>query len=144
MKQLSILGIAAIVILAAAAFFLNPSSAQSDKELILHAEASERPVLTHAQLIWKHALEWCESHGVKDAVNPVDKDGTPSYCSYQFKPDTFALYALKYGIEGELCDYEAQSLILDHMIVDEDLKYDDWRYREFPGCVAKLGAPPRY
>ena len=149
MKTYLPLGILAALLLAAL-ILLVPSSAQSTKQISPNAlavgpsfAAPPKPTLTHAQTVWKSALEWCESNGKKDAVNPVDRDGTPSYYSFQFKPSTFAAYAAKYGIEGDISDYEAQSAIVTGMILDESLGYDDWRYREFPGCVAKLGAPPR-
>lgn len=106
--------------------------------------------VTHAQETWIRALEWCESRGLKEAVNPEDLDGTPSYYSWQFKPETFLGYAVKYGIlpeettldeaKGIMKDYGKQREVVDGMIGDPDVKWE----REFPGCLKKIGRPPKY
>lgn len=103
--------------------------------------AAPAPALTHAQEVWKGALEWCETQGKVGAINPKDRDGTPSYYAFQFKPETFALYAKLYGITGTLDDYDAQSAIVSQMILHADSI--DWE-QQFPVCVHKLGRPPRY
>lgn len=105
--------------------------------------------LTHEQEVWLHALEWCESRGIQTAINPKDLDGTPSYYSFQFKPSTFKMYGVKYGvfsrlitdekITEKLSDYKLQKKIVSLMIGDEKV---NWR-REFPDCVRKLGFPPK-
>lgn len=104
--------------------------------------------LTHRQEAWAGALEWCESRARNEAINPEDRDGTPSYYNFQFKPDTFQEYAEKYRILGpetrektmeNLKSYELQRKILENMIKDPDT---DWEH-QFPACVAKLGRPPK-
>lgn len=109
-------------------------------------------VPTHAQKVWLHALEWCESSGRKSSINPKDKDGTASYYSFQFKPSTFKALAIKYEIlkpsdvntseklMSQLKDYDNQYNIVASMINDKSTR---WR-SQFPGCVAKIGLPPRY
>lgn len=107
-----------------------------------------RVSLSHEQKVWLAALEWCESRGVKTAVNPKDLDGTPSYFSFQFKPETFKRYGIKYGIfppdvtdeeiKAKLDDYPLQKKIVSFMIDDPKI---NWR-REFPDCVRRLGKPP--
>jgi hypothetical protein len=107
------------------------------------------PKLTHEQEVWLYALEWCESRGVKTAVNPEDRDGTPSYYSFQFKPATFLNYGIKYGViaattsPAELSEmlksYEAQREIVTHMISDKSVNW----HQQFPDCVRKNGLPPR-
>lgn len=104
--------------------------------------------LTHEQDVWLHALEWCESRGIKTAINPKDLDGTPSYYSFQFKPSTFKQYGIRYGllsrrvsdeeITAKLDDYNLQKQIVTLMINDPRV---NWR-REFPACVRQLGSPP--
>lgn len=42
----------------------------------------EMPKLTHQQEVWIYALEFCESRGNTEAINPKDLDGTPSYGAY--------------------------------------------------------------
>lgn len=109
------------------------------------------PQITHAQDVWISALEWCESRGKPEAINPNDKDNTPSYYSYQFKPGTFRYRGEKYGViekglpEAELRELmKSQTLqreIVKHMILDKTVK---WEY-EFPDCVKrKIGFPPNY
>ncbi len=104
--------------------------------------------LTHEQEVWLHALEWCESRGVKTAINPQDLDGTPSYYSFQFKPSTFKQFGIKYGlfpraikdeeITSKLDDYSLQKKIVSIMINDSAVRWS----REFPACVRALGRPP--
>ena len=96
--------------------------------------------LSHEQEVWLHALEWCESKGVKTAVNPKDLDGTPSYYSFQFKPSTFKQFGIKYGLlpkkiddeqlRLELEDYPLQKQIVSIMINDPAVRWS----REFPAC----------
>jgi hypothetical protein len=106
------------------------------------------PRTTHEQEVWLHALEWCESRGLKTAVNPKDVDGTPSYYSFQFKPSTFKLYGIRYGLlsseiseealKEKMTDYQLQKKMVSLMFDDSRV---NWR-REFPDCVRGLGAPP--
>lgn len=104
--------------------------------------------VTHAQDTWIRALEWCESNGNPGAVNPKDKDGTPSYYSFQFKPETFRYYGEMYSvIEKELTheeimelirDREIQKTIVEHMVLDKRVNFR----QQFPACTKKLGLPP--
>ncbi len=98
------------------------------------------PVLTHRQELWLYVLEWCESRGNNDAINPKDKDGTPSYYAFQFKPATFRYYSKKYSIQGELKDYNSQRAIVSQMIYDPDVVW----IQEFPDCVLRFGRPPKH
>ena len=107
------------------------------------------PKLTHEQEVWLYALEWCESRGVKTAINPQDNDGTPSYYSFQFKPDTFTNYGIKYGLiesttspetlRERLKSYKDQRDIVTHMIHDKSVNW----HQQFPDCVRRNGLPPR-
>lgn len=109
----------------------------------------KKPMLTHEQEVWLYTLEWCESRGIKTAVNPEDRDGTPSYYSFQFKPATFLNYGIKYGIipattspaelKEKLKSYDDQRAIVTQMILDKSV---DW-YQQFPDCVRKNGVPPK-
>ena len=126
--------------------------------LLLPKEADSTPIVetpkpapTYAQGVWISALEWCESHGVQTAVNAVDLDGTPSYYSYQFKPGTFRGYGEQYGIipkglsEADLHTAMASSTLQRAVVESMVLDYDNIRWdQQFPGCVRKLGYPPRY
>lgn len=103
---------------------------------------------THRQEIWIAVLEWCESGGKAAAINPKDRDNTPSYYWFQFKPETFEKYLLKYELAlptstirvMELMkDYELTREIVRRMIGDKDV---NWA-QEFPDCVPKIGKPPR-
>lgn len=110
-----------------------------------------KELVTHAQKVWISALEWCESKGRPEAVNKKDRDGTPSYYSFQFKPDTFRYYGEKYGtqepglsdkeIQENMQSQEAQQLIVEHMVADQ--KNIKWE-QQFPMCVKKIGRPPVY
>lgn len=107
------------------------------------------PVLTHQQQIWRGALEWCESRGKNTAINAVDRDGTPSYYAFQFKPNTLRYYGERYGLIAKgksdaeimelLAHYEIQSAIVDKMILDPTTVWE----KQFSECVRKLGRPPK-
>ena len=123
------------------------------KPKVAEGEVEVVDILTHPQRIWLGALEWCESHGVVTAINPKDKDNTPSYYSFQFKPGTFRGYGEKYGlieigktdaeIKELMKNYKLTVLIMEQMILDKDIKPIVWRNSLFPGCTAKLGTPPK-
>ena len=144
------------VVLGACVLF---SSAFISKETVVEpvtaqvAKIPKRYVPTHAQNVWLHALEWCESRGKQSAVNPEDRDGTPSYYSFQFKPSTFKAYALRYELlelseldtEEELMAqmsvYENQKAIVTEMLNDQKVRWNN----EFPDCtMRKVGMPPKY
>lgn len=124
-------------------------TASSTPAIITPAEP-EKKILSHRQDTWIRALEWCESRGETGAVNEIDRDGTPSYYAFQFKPGTFRSYGTLYGIiaagipEKELMellkDRDLQYAIVSEMVLDYDSI--DWR-QQFPGCVRLLGMPPR-
>lgn len=106
--------------------------------------------LTHQQKVWISALEWCESNGIYEAINPNDLDNTPSYYSFQFKPSTFKQYGEKYGVieKGlsndevfqKMKSHELQREIVSYMLNDQSVKL----HNQFPACVRKLGLPKRY
>lgn len=100
----------------------------------------EAPTLTHAQDVWLGALEWCESRGDPSAINKKDRDGTPSYGAFQFKPSTLILYAKQYGLEAtSTMDYRTQRKVVEAMVLDQ--ARINWN-QEFPDCVKRLGKPP--
>ena len=105
--------------------------------------------LAHRKEVWLSALEWCESHGNHNAINPKDLDGTASYYSFQFKPQTFKVYGIKYellepGLENAdyfnlMSDYELMRDIVRHMIEDKSVVWS----QQFPACTQQIGLPPR-
>lgn len=101
---------------------------------------AQAPLLTHQQTAWLGALEWCESRGNPKAINPKDRDNTPSYGILQFKPSTFSLFATLYGLASttDYMDPDAQEAIVSQMIVRGGIRWS----QQFPACTAKLGTPP--
>lgn len=145
---------ASIVILTAIILSLFTAKVLEGRALpIAEAEPIKVEIITHRQKVWLGALEWCESRGVGEAINKVDKDGTPSYYWLQFKPGTFRGYGEKYGLieKGKSTEqimelmksYELTIAIMENMIADPTITDKQWRYSLFPGCTAKLGTPPR-
>lgn len=146
---------AIVLALATALLFGVALVGRSDEAMVAtkSAPAKEvepaRPALNHQQEVWTYALEWCESRGEVGAINPKDKDGTPSYYSFQFKPSTFRFYGERYGIlskgltdtalTDKLKDYKTQRAIVEQMVLHA--KEIDWK-QQFPDCVRKLGMPP--
>lgn len=140
--------LAALIVTLILLSFSYTSADESSKT----TSTSTEPVLSHQQEVYLYALEWCESKGVQTAVNPKDRDGTPSYYSFQFKPGTFKWLVVKYGIlnkedvdtlekvKKNMADYELQKLIVKHMLFDKNIKFK----QQFPDCVLKLGQPPKY
>lgn len=98
-----------------------------------------QPILATDRAAWLADLIQCESNGRPEAVNPKDRDGTPSYGLLQFKPSTFEMFSKAYGIEGELMDPEAQKAIVIRMMDDKSVVWEN----QFPACVRKLGRPPQ-
>jgi len=99
----------------------------------------EKEVLqTEAREAWLVLLIECESSGNPNAINEIDRDGTPSYGLLQFKPSTFEMFSKAYGVEGELMDPEAQKRIVRKMMDDPSVRWET----QFPDCVRKRGQPP--
>jgi len=117
---------------------LYPLSWQGGANRAEKAYSSDE-IISHQQETWVRALEWCESRGIPTAVNPKDLDGSQSWGAFQFKVETFKTLSEKYQIKGDLFDYRTQLAIVGKMILDKsiDLKH------QFPGCVKKLGLPPK-
>lgn len=62
-------------------------------------------------------LVQCESLGNKLAINTRDSDGTASFGLLQWKPETFRMLAVKYGIIGEKADWNwIMTIIWDERI----------------------------
>ena len=104
--------------------------------------------------MWIFALEFCESKGKGiEAINPKDLDNTPSYYHFQWKPSTFKSYAIKYkllrnDLEYEdyfnwMSDYDLQYKIVSRMVNDKNITPYHWENVLFPGCVKKIGLPPK-
>lgn len=103
----------------------------------------------HQREVWISLLEWCESHGIMTAINSEDLDGTPSYYSFQFKPETFLSYGIKYAFllkgttltEAKILmkNYDLARQIVRAMIDDPTVKLE----KEFPACIKKIGLPPK-
>lgn len=115
----------------------------------VQVKSKEEISFDHRRETWLSALEWCESKGFNEAINPQDRDGTPSYYAYQFKPETFLLYGIKYflipssttkiELKELMKNYKLMRNIVRHMIDDKSV---DW-YQQFPDCVRlKVGLPP--
>ncbi len=128
-------------ILIAVAFILIAVSyriSESVEPAVITAPPAD--VLTAPQRVWMNALRWCESNGIDGSINPKDRDSTPSWGRYQFKPGTFTYYQGLYGLpKAELMDGEAQERIVEQMIVRGGITWKN----EFPECTRKLGQPPK-
>ncbi len=144
------LAIAIIVTIIFCSILVDVKKSKTSQVIEQSTTTQEVIQLTHSQEVWMGALEWCESRGDIKAINEIDRDGTPSYYAFQFKPETFKRYAIKYGLMSDcakefeawyfLADYRMQKIIVMMMINDPDVVWTT----EFPGCVKKLGPPPRY
>ena len=99
---------------------------------------SPKDQLSFQQRAWLGALEWCEGRGNPKAINPKDRDNTPSYGLLQFKPATMAMFEKEYNVTGPLMDASAQEQVVVEMILSGR---KDWSH-QFPDCTKKLGNPP--
>jgi len=140
MKKTIYMAAAIIVAVVISVAFFATTKVSSQQVEIVEAVAPMDP-LTHRQRAWLGALEWCESRANPEAINPNDRDGTPSYGILQFKPSTFTYYQLRYGVAGAqtYMDPGAQEAIVEQMIINNDVKWS----QQFPECVRKLGNPPQ-
>lgn len=127
----------AVCVLFAAPYYVLYSKAPEPEPVVIE---KEEPQLSKRQQIWLHALIWCESKGRPEALNPKDKDGTPSYGLLQFKPGTFNAYGKKYGVDISkgYKDPVAQEAIVTQMILQGGIKWS----QQFPSCTRQLGLPP--
>lgn len=137
-----------MAILAIAILLALPAKADTESksaDVPIHVQTD----LERRQELWINALEWCESRGVISAVNPKDRDNTPSYYSFQFKPSTFRMFGEKYEIipEGKtdtqimelMKDHDLQRDIVRRMINDKNVNLKT----QFPDCIKnKIGMPP--
>lgn len=120
---------------------ISATSTSNKIETLKPIELLPEPItLTKRQRAWMGALSWCESHHNDSAINKVDRDGTPSYGRYQFKPSTFYYFMKRYeiGTSTNYMDGDLQEKIVEQMIIRNDVKWST----QFPDCVKKLGTPP--
>lgn len=115
--------------------YVKPAEALAEEEIV-----EIKVELNYQQKAWLGALQWCESRGNPKAINPNDRDNTPSYGILQFKPSTFNYYQARYGTDKGTgyMDPDAQTAIVEQMIIRNDVKWS----QQFPECVRKLGKPP--
>lgn len=159
-RHTEILLVAAIGVLAALAWIV-PSAAATEISYtridwtavhVKHAVVVPKPApvaLSAAQEAWIDRLEACESQNDPTAINPKDRDGTPSYYSFQFKPATFRSFGEAYKVlprgltHDELMEAlkrrDLQRAIVSHMIGDPSVRWGS----QFPDCVRiHIGLPP--
>lgn len=111
------------------------------------------PELTAAQDAWLDDLQSCESQNDPTQVNWHDRDGTPSYYAFQFKPGTFRSFGVAYRVipRGLTHDElmialkrtDLQRAIVAHMIFDPSIRWA----QQFPDCTSDsigrhAGMPP--
>ena len=129
----------AYVALCLTAFYVTNHKTSQSKAEVIPTQKTPEPTLNHQQKAWLGALEWCESKGKPSAVNPKDRDNTPSYGILQFKPSTLAYFKKQYGITGELMNPDTQEAIVTQMILKGGI---NWA-QQFLDCTKKLGTPPK-
>lgn len=101
------------------------------------------PEPPYSQQKFLDALIRCESGGNPNAINPKDRDGTPSLGVLQFKPSTLYYFAhVKYKILPDIEEEEIMNLIFDPdlqirvaklMILDPQVDLS----RQFPDCYRR-------
>lgn len=103
----------------------------------LYAKGDIRQLILEKMLI-------CESSNNPNAINPCDKDFTPSYGCLQFKPNTLKGYAKKYNLADTSqwsyedainwtfdCEFETKIFLI--MLDDEKVDFTN----EFPDCFRR-------
>jgi len=130
----------AVGIATALTISLNTAISQTQYEKV-NVEVEKADILSYRQRAWIGALQWCESRGNPDALNPNDRDNTPSYGILQFKPSTYYSFGKLYGIDTKpgYKDAETQIKIVEQMILRGGI---NWA-QQFPDCTKKLGTPPK-
>lgn len=88
----------------------------------------------------------CESGGRENALNPNDKDNTPSYGLLQFKPSTLLWAIRTYNLRPNIEDDEVMNLMFSGQLqVDAflamygDGKPESWWKSQFPACSKMHG-----
>lgn len=135
MKKIALFLLITALALLLTALIIAPTEVEA-----LPAEQPPKQELSYQQKVWLGALQWCESKGNPEAVNPKDRDNTPSYGLLQFKPSTFTYYQKRYGTPAGTgyMDPDAQLAIVEQMILRGDVKWS----QQFPECTKKIGKPP--
>lgn len=138
-----------MAVTAAGIIWAVPSKTVEIQPVAQAAVAAPKSQQQHRLETYLSALEWCESGGLSTALNAKDKDGTPSYSNYQWKPGTLLAYAKQYGliplsdtlaqVPELLKDYDLQRTTVADMSQDPHV---NWA-QQFPGCTKKLGYPPK-
>ncbi len=75
---------------------VEPTETEQTQEIV--KPTAYQIELQHRRETWISALEWCESRGKNSALNPEDRDGTPSYSNFQWKPSTLLGFGKRYGL----------------------------------------------
>lgn len=90
------------------------------------------------QELWLSALEWCESRGYDNAINP-DDGGSRSVGIFQFKDSTFQHYVKVYELNFEPEDIynREKQTILAKLMLQDGLEYhwkncSDWIGEPYP------------
>lgn len=121
-------------------FFVATPQIANEHKVEYTAPVAE--VEPHPQQEFIDFLVDCESGGDPKAINPLDRDGTPSWGLLQFKPDTLFYYIRKYNILKDIerqeimnviFDGDLQVRVLEEMLPDSEV---DW-YQEFPTCYRR-------
>lgn len=105
--------------------------------------------LSAEQEAWIDDLQYCESRNNPAAINHHDRDGTPSYYAFQFKPGTFRSFGEAYRVipkglsHDELMEAikrtDLQRAIVARMITDPSIRWS----QQFPDCTQiYIGLPP--
>ncbi len=137
MKTAYLVGVAALTALLTT-LLMFPFTIQ-EPVIVEHVTYTPEPHLSPSQVIWLAQLMQCESGIKRGAVNPNDKDGTPSFGILQFKPETFAWASQMYNAgTTDHMNAEAQVEIVSQWILDRSVDFS----QQFPACVDRLGLPP--
>jgi hypothetical protein len=91
-------------------------------------------------------LIMCESSDKPLTINAKDRDGTASFSFVQWKPETFRMFAVKYGIIGEKADWNYIMTIIwnreiNKYLVVKILENEDMRTIKnlWGNCIRKIG-----
>ena len=130
-----------ISLVAAATFVQQPATSQ--KQLV-EPLIPENQVSTTTTAILRD-LRACESQGRDSAINPKDRDLTPSWGRYQFKPSTLYGWGKQYGTITDMEPAEIMNVIMDGDLQERTLievlkdhqKDKRWWNQQFPDCGNK-------
>jgi hypothetical protein len=144
-KKIKILLIFLLVLVIITLSGLTKEKSRKAENTLIQLSKTENQETTYYNEMAEKLIE-CESSNRPLTINPKDRDGTASYSYAQWKPETFKIFGVKYGILGEKADWNYIMTIIwnreiNKYLVVKILENEDMATikRLWGNCIRKIG-----